>query len=884
MGRIHVCCIVAMVGGVAPAVAQQQSERSGVARAPYVAEAIPAQPEPPRVDGVLDDEAWAYAPVFSDFIQRDPDEGVAGTENTEFRVVYTNDALYVAVRAYDSQAAEITALLTRRDEWSPSDEVSIFVDSYHDKRTAFSFTLNAAGVKRDAYFFNDNNDDDRWDAVWDGKTSIDAEGWAAEFRIPFDQLRFSGAEENVFGFNIQRKIPRLNEEQHWRLVPKDASGIVSLFGELTGIRQITPGRRLEILPYSVVTQDQHTAEVDNPFRTGSALTTSFGADVKYGVSSALTLTATVNPDFGQVEADPAVVNLSAFETFFPERRPFFNEGLDIFRFGIGDGDGDGSQESLFYTRRIGRSPQLSADPRGGYAESVDHTTIVAAAKLSGKTQNGWTMGVTGALTDEEGADVVAGDGSSHRDVVEPRAGYLVGRLARDFRDGQTQLGLFGTTVQRALPNNITSLHTRAYTGGLDWSHRFADNTYAFNGRIVGSRVQGDPEAITRTQRSSARYYQRPDNDYVTLDSTRTSLSGFAAAMNFGKTAGDWRWHVGVDTRSPGLEVNDLGFQRNADVTQQWIWVNKRWLTPGKVFRRFNVNFNQWMGWDYGGERRFAGGNLNANYQLWNYWNGYFGFNRQLSGNSPTQLRGGPSIRTPGGNNGWLGLRTDGRKSLRGGSSGWFFIQDENDSWGAGLDFDLSWRPRSNIDVTLSPEINWNRDEWQYLSTETVAGNPEYLFGSLRQTTTSLTLRSNLTFSPTLSLQVYAEPFVSAGQYVGFKRVSEPKAAGPFLNQFEDLGPGRSARDTDGNVDLDITNDGMTDVTLGNPDFTFLSLRSNVVLRWEYLLGSTAFLVWQHGRSDFNDDGRFQFGSNIDDLFSAQAQNVFLLKINYWISP
>ena len=830
----------------------------------------------------MDDLVWQLAPVFSGFVQRDPDEGEPATEKTEFRVLYTDDALYIGVRAYDSNVDEIAALLTRRDQHSPSDQIAVMIDSYRDRRTAFQFGVNPAGVKQDAFLFDDNNQDNRWDAVWDVATSIDAEGWTAEFLIPFNQLRFTKADMNTFGFNVYRRVNRLNEEQYWRPLPKDVSGRVSLFGDLTGIESITPPRRLEIMPYTLARTSRETAEFGNPFRTGSAGSATVGADIKFGLGPALTVSATINPDFGQVEADPAVVNLSAFESFFPERRPFFNEGLDIFRFGLASGDGDGSQEGLFYTRRIGRQPQGSPDDRGGFAEQIDQTTILAAAKISGKTEDGWSIGFTGAVTGAQAADVTDSIGGSYGDIVEPSTTYIVGRLSRDLREGHTKIGLFATTVQRSLPERLDFLHRQAVTGGLDWTHRFNDDTYQFSGRLFGSYVEGSAEAITRTQKSSARYFQRPDADHVEFNPDRTTLGGVGAGINFGKTAGNWRWSGGVDTRSPGIEVNDIGFQRAADETIQWTWINRRWLQPGKVFRRFNVNLNQWSVWNYGWDRLGIGGNVNANFTLTNYWNGYFGYNRQFKSLATGQLRGGPAIDRPGASNGWFGFQSDSRKSLRGGAGGWFFFQDENDTWGGGLNVNLSWRPVTNMDFTASPGINWNNDEWQYLDSETIADNTEYVFGDLRQTTVSMTFRGNVTLSPTFSLQAYVQPFVSAGRYEAFRRIDEPRAA-TFWDQFETFDNGQMI-ETDGEIELDFDRDGTGDMDLGNPDFTFLSFRSNLVLRWEYSLGSTVFLVWQHGRNGSNSEGRFDIGNNFSELFTSDFENVLLVKLNYWINP
>jgi hypothetical protein len=883
---IRAAMLIAAVGrSTQVATAQRQSLDSAMPKP--TASAGPARAvraeSPIRLDGALDDGAWRAAPRFGDFIQQSPNEGRPATERTEFQVAYTDDALHVAIRAFDSKPEGIAALLSRRDEQAPSDEVTVSIDGFRDRRTGFSFSVNAAGVKRDALLFDDSWRNESWDAVWDAKVRIDAEGWTAELRIPWGQLRFAPAPELVLGFNVSRRVNRLNETQFWRLPPKNAPGFVSLFGDLVGISGVTPPRRLEVLPYTATSQLWRPAVAGNPFRTGVTRRATLGGDVKLGVTSALTLTATINPDFGQVEADPAVVNLSAFESFFSERRPFFTEGSDVFRFRIADGDGDGSEEVLFYTRRIGRAPQGWADPRGGFAEQIDRTTILGAGKLSGKTRSGWTLGLLGALTAEETARALDGAGGWHRDVVEPRTLYTVGRAAREMRRGQTVIGLMGTLVERDLPDRLSYLHSSAYTGGLNWQHRFRNDTYQLSGRLVGSLVRGSTEAILLTQRSSARYYQRPDADYVELDSTRTSLGGFAFNVNGGRTAGNWRWNVGVDVRSPGFEVNDVGFQREADRVLQGIWVNRRWLQPGRIFRRFNVNLNQWSAWTFGWDRRSVGANVNANYQLLNYLSGWFGLNRNWRGLHTTALRGGPSIKRPGATNGWFGFETDNRKTLRGGGTFWIWVEDETGGSGRGGNANLSWRPAANVDLTASPAVEVNRNEWQYLATPTVAGQPVYLFGELRQTTTSLTFRSNLTFSPTLSLQLYAQPFVSSGRYAGFKRVVAPRAD-RFLDQFDRFGPDRAARGDSGEVRVDLAGDGTLDLTLPNPDFRVLSFRSNAVLRWEYQLGSTIFLVWQHGRRGFDRDGRFDLSRSLGDLFRSESENVLLLKVSYWLNP
>jgi len=871
------------------AAAQQQSTGNGTglnrAAVPPALATAASAPRAPALDGRLDDPVWQTAQPLTGFVQRDPHEGQPGTERTEAWVAYTADALYVAVRAWDADPAGIRARLTRRDEDSPSDWIAIGIDSYNDKRTAFVFRVNPAGVKRDSYLFNDTDEDGSWDAVWDVAVHQDDQGWVAEFEIPFSQLRFAGAPEHRFGFQVARTISRKNEEQHWRLMPKTESGVVSRFGELVGLTGLKPSRRIELMPYVVARQDVTPSEAGNPFATGHERGMRIGGDLNLGITSNLTLTATLNPDFGQVEADPAVVNLSAFETFFSERRPFFNEGLDAFRFALGVGDGDNSSNSLFYTRRIGRAPQGEADPRGGYAEPVGNTTILGAAKLSGKTPSGWTIGFLGAATQSERADVVDSAGVRVSDLVEPQSNYFVGRLARDFRGGKSQAGLFGTATIRNLPDDggLDFLHGQAWTGGLNWRHRFLNERYSVSGWIAGSRVSGTPEALDRTQRASSRYFQRPDNDYVTYDPTRTSLTGGGALVTFDKISGDWRFSFGGDTRSPGFEVNDLGFQREVDQTSQFAWVQRRWVKPGKVFREAYINWNEWSGWNYGWDRLYTGGNVNMHFTFPNYWGWSFGVNRNIHGLTTGALRGGPAMNQPGNWNGWFNASTDSRKSVQFYTGGFWFVQPEaNDTHGWGLWGSVAVQAAANVSFEISPEWNVNNDDWQYLDSPVALGATQYLFGELKQRTASASIRANITLLPELTIQLWGQPFISSGNYVEFMRVTNPRAD-RYQDRWDVFGTDRALTDGDGNVTLDLDADGTTEVELGNPDFRVLSFRSNAVVRWEFRPGSTLFLVWQHGRSGFNNNGRFDLDGGVSELFRSPAEHTFLVKASYWFS-
>ncbi len=729
--------------------------------------------------------------------------------------------------------------------------------------------------------FDDSGEDTDWNAVWESAVTVDSAGWTVEIRIPLSQIRYESRDgPQTWGVNFHRRRVVAGELSHFSMESRRVSGLVSQFGTLANVRVPGSIRRVEARPYVLSSYHQGPADPQDPFFDGGAAGAGMGGtDFRYGFGQ-FTLDATVNPDFGQVEADPAVVNLSAFETFFPERRPFFNEGLDVFRFPILLGDGDNANEQLFYTRRVGRTPQGEADARGGFADAVDQTTIRGAAKLSGKTASGWTVGLMGALTAAEESKVISGTGEEFADIVEPRTGYFVGRLARDFRSGLSKVGVFATGVTRSLPDNLDWLRSSAYAGGIDWSHRFHDDTYEVSGWLVGSTVQGSAEAIDLTQLSSARYYQRPDNDHVTYDPTRTSLQGFASQFIVSKNKGTMLFATGFDTRSPGFEVNDAGFMRDADRTIQFAWVGLRWNNPGKVFRRFGLNFNQHSVWSYGWERRAIGGNVNANFQFLNYWGGNIGVSQNLEALSLGALRGGPAMRAPYTMNLWGGFYSDNRKALSVGLHSFAFIQPASDSWGYNLSPRISWRAASNMDFMFAPGVFTQFDSWQYLTQEDALGERRYIFGELRQTVGSMTVRGNVTFTPTLSLQLWAQPFVATGDYRGFRQVADPRGD-TFADRFDDFGSDRLI-DNGGEISIDLDRDGVSEIDLGNPDFTVLSFRSNLVLRWEYMLGSTLFLVWQHGRFGTSTNPDFAFGQGLKDIFQQDATNTFLVKVNYWL--
>ncbi|MCP4725429.1 MAG: carbohydrate binding family 9 domain-containing protein, partial [bacterium] len=556
-------------------------------------------PTPPEIDGKLDDEVWRGVEWGGDFMQRSPYDGKDPSQDTSFKITYDDDNLYIAYRVHDTDPEKIENQVTRRDRF-PGDWVEINLDSYYDHRTAFSFTISCSGVRSDELITEDGgNWDSSWDPVWYAETNINGDGWTAEVRIPLNQLRYADKDEQIWGLQFTRRLYRKEERSVWQPVPADAPGWVSRFGELRGIKGIRSKNSVELLPYSVSKLETSLKEAGNPFSDGKDPAMRGGLDAKFGVTSDLTLNLTVNPDFGQVEADPSVVNLSAYETFFQERRPFFVEGKNILNYQIMGGDGDFSSDNLFYSRRIGSSPHYYPDTEGNsFLDMPSVTNIASAAKLTGKTRNGYSVGVMNAVTVRETAEIHT-DGTRSKETVEPMTNYFVGRLQKDYRKGDTRLGGIMTSTYRDInDSHLEFLNREAYTGGFDFVHNWKQKTYYFNYNTVFSHIKGKDEAILRAQESSVRYFQRPDADYLDLDPDATSMTGHGGKFSIGKSGnGHWNYDTGVTWRSPGLELNDVGYLRQADLVLQHIWLQFREWNPKWIFRNINVNFNQWSGWN-----------------------------------------------------------------------------------------------------------------------------------------------------------------------------------------------------------------------------------------------------------------------------------------------
>ncbi len=844
------------------------------------------------LDGRLDEAAWdAAAATSSHFVQLRPRPGEPASQRTEVRVLYDDEAIYVGARMYDTAPDSIVARLGRRDDHPQSDWFTLALDSYDDHRTAFVFAVNPKGVLFDEFIYNDTQEDASWDAVWEAKAAVDSLGWTAELRIPFSQLRYdaNGAGPTRWGIEFQRDLSRRGEQSFWAPIDPSSSKLVSAFGTLRGLGRLRSPRHLEIQPYTLAKLERQPGDAADPFHRANDFSGGVGADLKYGLTSNLTLTATINPDFGQVEADPSVVNLSAYESYFPEKRPFFVEGADIFNFGIGLGDGDLGNESLFYTRRIGAAPHGDLPDDAAYGTVPAATPIIGAAKVSGKTPSGWSMGFMDAVTARQTAPYALDGGARGSAAVEPLTNYAVGRIIRDFRQGQSAIGGIFTATNRNLDAaRLDFLNRSAYTGGADFRHRWGGGDYQVSGFLIGSVVRGSTDAITRVQEAPGRYFQRPDADYVTFDSTRTSLAGTAAQVQVGKIGGgNWVWLAALHMISPGFEVNDVGFQTQHDLIENVGYVGYQQFQPRAPFRRWRVNVNGWHGYDFGGDLTSLGGNVNANFDLVSFWSGYGGVGFNGAVLSTDALRGGPALRTTNRMNAFGGVGTDSRRALRLGIDGDAGLDLENDGHSFGVYPSLSWRASSQLDLSFRPSVRWNRNDAQYVTQEDFAGRTHYYFGRIDQTTVSFTTRLGYTFTPDLSLQLYAQPFVSAGAYSDFREVVAPRAHA-FGDRFHTLRPDEIRYDADAEQYLVAAGGTPDAVAFDRPDFDFKQLRSTAVLRWEYRPGSTLFVVWSQGRTGSSSDGTLRFGRDFGSLFGndpggeISGENVLLVKLTYWL--
>ncbi len=837
---------------------------------------------PPDIDGVLDDDAWEQGEWTGNFIQFEPYNGRKPSQQTSFKVLYDDNNLYVAIRAYDNAPDSIVERLTRRDQ-TEGDHVAIGFDSYHDERTAFVFGVNAAGVKYDYIISNDGqNEDYTWDPNWWIRTGTDEKGWMAEMRIPLSQLRFEKNGKGLWGVQVIREINRYGETSLWSHIPIDTPGMVHRFGIMGGVNGIEPRRVFDVTPYVISSADKYPSVSGNPFLDGSDHNYKLGMDAKIGLSNNLTMDVTINPDFGQVEADPSQVNLTAYETFFEEKRPFFIEGRNISSFNLGVGEGENGNDNLFYSRRIGRRPKGRIPvENGAHMDAPGFTDILGATKMTGRTENGLSVAVIDAVTAEEQAEIaLSGERSSQ--MVEPMTNFFVGRLQKEFNNGNSMIGGMFTGVNRRNNDNLADqMHGAAYSGGLDYSHYFNDRTWNLSANAAMSHVSGTEAAIRCTQRSSARYFQRPDATHLSMDSTRTSLTGTGGKIQLAKTGGGhWNIFSIITWKSPQFEINDIGYMRETDQVIQVVAVNYREWEPKSFYRSYNIGANQYSIWNFAGEGLMKGWNLNGFIRYRNYWTTNFGINYSHDVVSTNLLRGGPAFRMPNHANSWFGASTDNRKNFVVSISGNLERGSKafRNSRRIGLGF--TYRPLDNLNISLNPSYSKSSHSLQYVSRTNHEELPRYLFGRIKQEVVSFSFRLNFTLLPDLTLQYWGQPFIAAGQYSDYKYITNPMAES-FQNRYALL-ESDQIKLTDGIYQVDENLDGSIDYQFRKPDFRMQEFLSNLVLRWEYNPGSSIHLVWSQSRSEFAQNGDLHDGNSMDDLLSIEAHNTFLIKMTYRI--
>lgn len=791
-------------------------------------QAVRVKPAPPSIDGVLNDEVWRSAPLFSGFTQHDPDEGKASTESTTVQVVYDDEALYIGIHCYDSQADKIASGLTRRDQWIDMDRVVVSLDPHYDHQTGFYFAVGPSGWKGDGIYFNDVDEDETWDGVWEVKAAVKSDGWSAEYKIPYHVLRFSYKPMYTWGINVTRRISRNKEFDQWVLVPRGQNSWVSRFGRLEGIEGIHPSRSLEILPFGVSRSSFVPKSAATP--NGFDLFGTMGVDLRYGLSSNISLNATVNPDFGQVEADPAVLNLGPFETFFNERRPFFLEGASIFTAPNPDIIGIGGPARLFHSRRIGRSPGRFATPDTvTEIDRPDGTTIIGATKLSGKTARGLSFGLVEAVTANEYAtieDSFTGQPVRSTFKVEPRTNYFVGRVQQDVAKNS----YVGATLTAMNGQDLDP----AYVGSVDSQFKWKKNAYRIFTRLSGSQ----------TGPGHAR------------------KEGYEGTLYFSKFSGSVGGQVYADARSKGFSSNDLGFMNRANRIQTGGHFYVQIQHPWWLARQSGFNVNTWSQWNYEKQNLSKGINFNTWQNLKNYWFFNFGISHDFEAIDDLATRGGPAVRRLGNTGYWANLGTDNRKVVQVGfnSSGTISPKGGGSTGaiGVGTSYDFGiWttiRPASNVQIEINPSYGIARNPTQWIRKETDLSGDHYLFGDLKSRKLNLTTRATISVTPDMSLEIYLQSFIAAGDYGAITELP-PTGSSTFFPF----------------------------ALVNSPDFSRRSLRSNAVFRWEYRPGSTLFLVWAQSRSAFSNDPTFRPLSNLGDSFTDKGQNIFQVKMNYWFN-
>lgn len=846
---------------------------------------------PIKIDGELNEPVWKEIPV-GNFTQRQPKEGLPSSENSFVWVAYDDANIYVAARLDDKNPEQIDASVTRQDTDINSDWFAVFIDPYNDKQTGYYFAVNAGSSKLDGTLYNDSWDDSAWDGIWTAKSKVGKSGWSTEIQIPLSQLKFNQSDKMVWGINFRRDIKRNNEQTFYIMVPKEETGFVSKFASLTGLDDLKSSNSVDVFPYFVQKAKYFQHDLQDPFYKSGQYPTALGADFKYSLTSNFTLNGTINPDFGQVEVDPAVINLSAFETYFDEKRPFFTESSNFFNFGFGGinnswGFNFGVPD-IFYSRRIGRYPQGDLPDDFDYTNAPKETRILGAAKVTGRIGNGWSVGIMDAVTERTFAKTTYNNENSTLEV-EPLTNYTLIRGLKEFDNGKHGAGFIFTGVNRDLRNGALkeNLTNSAYTLGFDgWTTIDKEGFYVMNASVVGSRASGSQEAMINVQEKSYRYFQRPDATYMPLDSNKTSLNGWYARTMINKQKGSFYLNAALGALSPGFEYNDMGYQWGADRINGHLVLGYRWYKPDGIFREKGFYVAHARNFD------FEGDPTNNTIYGYVYLNTEAYYDLQIRGSinfedyNYSLTRGGPKVRDP--QSYWIYgyFHTDERKEFV------FSLESEyshNQIGGKyfGVYSGLEWQPLPSVRVSFGPQysVDFATRQWVDNFEDPTAVNTfftRYVFADLNQKTISGNIRVNWAFSPQLTLELFVQPLFSVGNYRHFKELAESRSK--KFRYYEDGTATVSFNGEDNVYKIDPDGSGPAEVfEFDNPDFNFKSLRANLVLRWEIRSGSVFYFVWTQEKTDDHDPGNMNFRKDFTSLLKDQPDNIFLIKYSHWFS-
>ncbi|WP_430935624.1 DUF5916 domain-containing protein [Saccharicrinis sp. 156] len=828
----------------------------------------------PRIDGKLDDECWNQGVWDGDFKQQFPNSGGNPSQETYIKVLYDRDYIYVAIKCMDTEPDKIRRILDRRDKFS-GDAVGIAFDSYYDQRTAFEFNVTAAGQKIDLKHYGDKSQDLNWNAIWDAATSLADSGWTAEIQIPFSQLRYNKGNRKIWGMHVWRWIDREQEESHWQLIPQDASAMVYLFGELNGIERIRSSRQVELLPYASVKLD-YKGDQQNPYIGKWHTGLNGGLDAKIGISSNFTLDATINPDFGQVEADPSELNLTAYETRFDEKRPFFLEGRDIFDFNI-------DQDRFFYTRRVGSLPGYKPDTQEGeYSDLPENTTILGSAKLSGRTSNGLLVGLMNSVTGKEFGKIYSDEGA-RTVTLEPLTNYFAGRIKKELNNANTIYGISFNSVVRnndeqVLKNNFTD---NATSGGIDFTKYWQDKNYFFTVKLTGSHISGSQASIKDLQESHLHRFQRPDAEHLTYDTLRTNLSGTGATIRIGKQGGQLKYGFKSSFWSPQFNINDIGFVRVSDKVEQQAWINYESIESTGFLRKYEFEIDNRINSSFGGEIMDNRVGLEANVQFQNLYNTEFKGELVLPSFDTRVLRGGPALLKDSYAGAEVEVESNSAKdfSYFVNSGYWhsFGFPTKYYHFGGGINY----HPVNQLYIGLDFDYEKNFENYQYIEDIELGDNVLYMAATMDRDILLTTLRIEYYLSPELSIQYYGSPYYSIGAYTDFKRVNNAGSKNRS-ERFHHYKTNEYAYDTGKEV-YTFNETNAETFTMDNPDFSFAQFRSNLIFRWEYKLGSVFYLVWSHEQTRNENIRKPKIHDSLLNLFAARPSDVFMIKFSYWFS-